>query len=154
MSEEKVKRVPVNYQWQALNWDFLRLLADIASYAAGKYGSAEQYVNARLEGEKSPVNHMYEHLRAFQAGELHDHFGTLEHQLAAVAYNAMIEYAYVRMYGHAPNKVMAASTRRGNPLPSVESLIARVAPAITIVAADIADRYLEKQSADAEPDED
>lgn len=106
--EPKVKRVPVTYLWSKLNWDFLKLLAEIAHYAEGKYGSAEQYTAARLEGEKSPINHAFEHLRAYSAGEKHDKFGTHEHQLAAVAYNVMMEFFYQKRWGFKPNPVMAA----------------------------------------------
>jgi hypothetical protein len=100
MSEEKVKRAPVTFRWDALNWDFLKMLADIAHYAAGKYGSAEQYAAARLEGEKSPINHIYEHLRQYQAGEPHDHFGDPRYHLAAIAYNASMEFFAHTKWGH------------------------------------------------------
>lgn len=100
MSESK--REPVNYRYDALNHDFIKMLAEIAHYATKKYGSAEQYAEARLTGEKSPINHAYEHLRQYQNGEVHDHFGTLEHQLAAVAYNAMMEAYYCNTFGHTP----------------------------------------------------
>lgn len=106
--EPKVKRQPVTYLWSKLNWDFLKLLAEIAHYAEDKYGSAEQYTGARLEGEKSPINHAFEHLRAYSAGEKHDKFGTHEHQLAAVAYNVMMEFFYQKVFGFKPNPVMAA----------------------------------------------
>lgn len=131
MSDE-VQRQPVNYRWDALNWDFVKLLAEIANYAAGKYGSAEQYVNGRLTGEKSPMNHIYEHLRAFQAGEPHDHFGTLEHQLAAIAYNAMMEYAYIKRFGHVPNKTMVLGALELKPvvLKPVEFQAAVQAPVV------------------------
>jgi hypothetical protein len=108
-AEPKVKRQPVNYLWSKLNWNFLKMLAEIAQYAEGKYGCAEQYMKARLEGQASPINHIYEHLRAFQAGEPHDRFGTVEHQLAAIAYNAMMEYAYVKMFGFVGNPVMPSA---------------------------------------------
>ena len=107
-----VLRVPVNFRWDALNWDFIKLLSEIAHYAAGKYGAAEQYANGRLEGEKSPINHMYEHLREFQAGVLHDHFGTMEHQLAAVAYGAMMEYLYVKRFGHKPSVLFGVEGKK------------------------------------------
>lgn len=97
MSE--VTRVPVKYRWDGLNWEFLKTLAEIAHYAGEKYGSPEQYANGRLEGEKSPINHIYEHLRMYTAREPHDHFGDLKHQLAAIAYNAMMEAYYLEHGG-------------------------------------------------------
>jgi hypothetical protein len=96
----KVKRQPVTFRYDALNHDFIKLLAEIAYYAANKYGSAEQYADGRLEGEKSPVNHIYEHLRQYQTGEKHDHFGDPIYHLAAIAYNAMMEALYLRRWGH------------------------------------------------------
>jgi len=98
MSE--VKRVPVTFRYDGLNHDFIKMLAEIAHYAASKYGSAEQYANGRLEGEKSPVNHIYEHLRQYQTGEHHDHFKDPIYHLAAIAYNAMMEALYHRRFGH------------------------------------------------------
>jgi hypothetical protein len=98
--EPKMRRAPVTFRWDALNWDFLKMLAEIAHYATGKYGSAEQYANARLEGEKSPVNHIYEHLRQYQAGEPHDHFQDPRYHLAAIAYNCMIEHLFHTRWGH------------------------------------------------------
>ena len=103
MSE--TKREPVNYQFQALNWQFIKLLAEIASYAADKYGSAEQYTNSPLTGEKSPMNHIMEHARQYMASEDHDKFGDRhEMHLAAIAYNAMMEYYYYKHSGRTTPK--------------------------------------------------
>ena len=100
MSDEP-KRVPVDYRYDAVNPTFLKWMARIGSYAAEKYGSWEQYTGARLVGEKSPINHIYEHLRQFTAGEPYDHFdGDVRWHLVAVAYNAMMEFFYVTKYGH------------------------------------------------------
>lgn len=109
MEQDLVKRQPVNYRYDALNHNFLKLLAEIAKYAGDKYGSPEQYAAARLTGEKSPINHIYEHLRAYQNGEMHDHFGTMRHQLAAVAYNAMMEFLYLEKFGYELGVIARAS---------------------------------------------
>jgi hypothetical protein len=45
------------------------------------------------------MNHIGEHYRMYCARELHDHFGDLDHQLAAIAYNAMMEYYYLHNGG-------------------------------------------------------
>lgn len=124
MADEKVKREPVNYLWTALNWDFLRLLAEIAQYAAGKYGSAEQYKNARLEGEKSPINHAIEHLTRYMAGEKHDRFGTLDHQLAAAAYNISMEYFDLKVRGFR-GFVLLAMQRAAEVAPVFETMAAK-----------------------------
>jgi phosphoenolpyruvate synthase/pyruvate phosphate dikinase len=98
-TEEKVKRHPVDYRFDGLNWNFIKILAEIAHHAESKYGTPEQYADGRLEEEKSPMNHIGEHYRMYCAREVHDHFGDLDHQLAAIAYNAMMEYYYLHNGG-------------------------------------------------------
>lgn len=95
----EAKRVPVTYQYHKLNWDFIKLMAEIAHYASEKYGSAEQYADSRLVGEKSPMNHIAEHIRQYMTGEDHDHFKDQIYHLAAIAYNAMMEALYLRRFG-------------------------------------------------------
>jgi hypothetical protein len=94
-----VNRVKVNYDYEGLNWDFIKLLAEIAAYARGKYGSIEQYADIYPQGDQSPLNHIAEHMRQYMARELHDKFGDLKHQLAAIAYNAMMEFYYLEHGG-------------------------------------------------------
>ena len=95
-----VTRVPVDYRYDAVNPNFLKGLAMIGAYASEKYGSFEQYTGARLEGEKSPVNHIYEHLRRFQMQEDYEHFdGHPRWHLVAIAYNCMMEFFYVTKHG-------------------------------------------------------
>lgn len=98
----EVKRVPVDFRYDAINLDFLKGLARIGGYAAEKYGSWEQYSNARLTGEKSPLNHAYEHLRQYAVGEPYDHFdGDVKWHLVAAAYNLMMEFFYATKWGPA-----------------------------------------------------
>ena len=89
------KRQPVDHQSHRLNWKFIRLMGKIAHYASEKYGSVEQYTDSRLEGEKSPMNHIIGHIEEYSSRKPHDKFGNLEMQLAAIAYNAMMEYWYL-----------------------------------------------------------
>lgn len=98
--DDKPKRVPVDFNYEAVNPGFLKMLAMIGSYAAEKYGSWEQYTRARLTGEKSCVNHIYEHLRCYVVGEPYDKFdGDPKWHLAAVAYNAMMLLFYDEKFG-------------------------------------------------------
>ena len=103
MSDEKpeeAKRVPVDFRYDAINPAFLKRMAQLAGYAAQKYGSWEQYRTTRLTGEKSPFNHIFEHLRQYQAQERYDHFdGDPKWHLVAVAYNAMMEFYYHAKFG-------------------------------------------------------
>jgi hypothetical protein len=97
---DKVKRVPVDYRYDAIHPEFLKWMARIGSYASEKYGNWDQYTQARLVGERSPVNHIYEHLRQYVANESYDHFdGDTCWHLVAVAYNAMMEFFYATKFG-------------------------------------------------------
>ena len=101
VSDNAPKRVPVDFRYDAVNPHFLKALAKIGAYAAEKYGSWEQYKNARLKGEKSPINHVYEHIRQYVCGEAYDHFdGDPRWHLAAAAYNLMMEFHYHYAFGH------------------------------------------------------
>jgi hypothetical protein len=106
----EAKRVPVDYIYHQLNWDFIHGMATIAAYAATKYGSVQQYADSRLAGEKSPVNHMLRHMGQYITGENHDHFGNVESHLLAIAYNAMMEYYYYQRYGREEYKLNVNTT--------------------------------------------
>jgi hypothetical protein len=104
MDEVKgVKRAPVDFRYDAINWDFVKMMARLAAYADGKYGTWDNYFEPRLTGEKSPINHIYEHLRQYTTGELHDHFTDRAYHMAAIAYNAMMEVYYLQRYGFKPS---------------------------------------------------
>lgn len=99
-----IKRSPVDYRYDAVHPEFLKFLAKIGAYADKKYDSWDQYLASRLEGDKAPLNHVYEHLRQYVMGEPHDHFGSdLRWHLAAVAYNAMMEFYYHTRFGWRPH---------------------------------------------------
>jgi len=101
----EANRKPVFHRYDALNWDFIKLLAEIAFYADEKYGSAEQYVDSRLDKDKAPINHIVEHIRQYVTGEPHDKFVDPIYHLAAIAYNAMMEAAYHRKFGHTVSRL-------------------------------------------------
>jgi hypothetical protein len=99
----KVLRDPVNYRYTALNWDFIKLMAEIAAYSDGKHGNAEQYTGAELTGNRAPLNHIVEHLRQYITEENYDHLDAdPARHLAAIAYNAMMEFWYHRERGGKP----------------------------------------------------
>jgi hypothetical protein len=125
----EIKREPVNFDYEGLNWDFIKLQAEIAGYAKGKYGKIEQYTNGRLEGEKSPLNHMAEHMRMYMAREEHDKFGTLKHQLAAIAYNASMEFYYLEHGGPTTTDKLY---RKEVTAPPVEESVQQEIPSIII----------------------
>jgi hypothetical protein len=93
-------RYPVDYLYISLNWNFIKMMAQIAQYAEGKYGRAENYVDSELKRNRSPLNHIPEHLRQYLTGEPHDHFDSQAYHLAAIAYNSMMEYFYFVQRGN------------------------------------------------------
>ena len=105
-----VKRVPVTYRYDAIWPEFLKLMANIAGIADGKYahlGGVFNYTKVRLSGEAGPINHIYEHLREYREGVPYDNHesGDLGYHLAAIAYNAMMEWYYLRNYDQTAQQV-------------------------------------------------
>lgn len=91
----KVRREPVDYDYNALDPETLHRLAQIAGHAIDKYGSWQQYRAARLTGEKSPINHVYEHIGNYRARVPYDRFGGHHTwHLVAAMYNLMMELWY------------------------------------------------------------
>jgi dATP/dGTP diphosphohydrolase len=75
---------------------FLEMLAKIADYGAKKYGDLN-WQKSRLSGDKGPINHIYKHLKSYRTKEPYDHLELGEgHEwhLAAIAFNAMMEFYY------------------------------------------------------------
>lgn len=90
-----VKRVPVEVRYDALHPTFLHMMARVGGLGGEKYGDPLQYVQSRLEGNRGPVNHMYIHLMQYRMGHDHPELRAHAYHLAAIAYNAMMEYVYI-----------------------------------------------------------
>lgn len=90
----EAQRDPITERYDLLDPDFLRYMALIGGYGARKYGEGNWKLS-RLEGDKSPINHIMKHLVAYQNKESYDHpevgFEPYIH-LAAIAFNAMMEF--------------------------------------------------------------
>lgn len=90
--------------YEFLSAPFLAAMNDIGRYGNEKY--KEQSFHARsLVGDRSRGGmernqtaeigrHAKEHFEQYRVGILHDRFGTRKHQLAAAAFNAMMEFYY------------------------------------------------------------
>lgn len=85
----------------SLSPKFIDAMADIGRSGYEKY-KEQSFQHRRLQGDtsrgdmerttsKGLVAHVHAHLAAYLGGEKHDHFGTLRHQLAAAAFNIMME---------------------------------------------------------------
>ena len=87
-----------------LNLKFLEAMNDIGRYGNDKYGPdsfhQRQQSGDRSRGKlaralpKEIAKHAHEHFIMYLRGEQHDHFNTRKHQLAAVAFNAMMEFYF------------------------------------------------------------
>lgn len=89
-----------------LNAKFLEAMNEIGLYGLEKYGE-ESFDYRTRRGDKSRGNlatsrtsqtslrnHAAIHFRDYCADLNHDYFGTKRHQLAAVAFNAMMEFYF------------------------------------------------------------
>lgn len=90
--------------YEFLNADFLAAMNDIGSYGNDKYGKDSFHQRAKVgDRSRGPLKrtqpeeiakHAADHFKDANAGIRHDHFGTRKHQLAAVAFNAMMEFYF------------------------------------------------------------
>lgn len=95
-STAKATRDPVSYRYDLLDPEFLYAMASIAAYGAEKYGD-RNWQKSRLKGAGNPINHLHAHLANYQVGANYEHAAVgidPKFQLAAVAFNAMIEFWY------------------------------------------------------------
>lgn len=92
-------------QIEFLDDAFLEAMNDIGKYGHEKYGANSFHHRARtgdrsrgkiLERTSSAAigQHAKDHVDMYLRKEIHDHFGTLKHQLAAVAFNSMMEFYF------------------------------------------------------------
>jgi hypothetical protein len=98
--------------------EFLKAMDDIGKYGLAKHGensfqahrlrgSHDRGESARLSA-KGMAGHAQYHFDAYLAGTLHDHFGSLRHQLAAVAFNAMMEFYFAGLDTERSDEIMRA----------------------------------------------
>lgn len=87
-----------------LNAKFLEAMNDIGSYGFHKY-KRDSFHWRQANGDRSRggldrtrpeaiCQHAREHFEAYLRDEAHDHFNTRRHQLAAAAFNAMMEFYF------------------------------------------------------------
>lgn len=89
--------------YEFLSPAFLEAMNDIGRYGSEKYGT-DSFQARRLKGDTSRslrrcepqaiADHAREHFSMYLNHLPHDHFGTDKHQLAAVAFNAMMEFYF------------------------------------------------------------
>ena len=101
-----------NYQF--LVAEFLVAMNDIGQYGSEKYGE-DSFQARQLKGDSSRgpmirtqahviAAHAMNHFNDYLHETPHDHFGTMRHQLAAVAFNAMMEFYFSGLADGQPEK--------------------------------------------------
>ena len=100
--ERELAARPKPYKF--LNPDFLELMNEIGRYGEEKYGADSFHARAKtgdhsrgslLRTQKEQIlNHARQHITDYENGILHDHFDDLNHQLAAAAFNLLMEFYF------------------------------------------------------------
>jgi hypothetical protein len=88
------RRDLVAYRYDVLYWQFIHAMAQIGHFGAEKYGELN-YRQPGLQRDKSPINHIANHLRKFIENEPYDHpevGNQRKYHLAAIAFNAMMQF--------------------------------------------------------------
>ena len=102
--EDRIDEVLTAYDLPFLDAKFLSLMNDIGQYGHEKYGADSFHARALL-GDKSRGNlaraekedilrHARRHIVEYGDDIKHDHFGDLGHQLAAAAFNLLMEFYF------------------------------------------------------------
>jgi hypothetical protein len=84
-----------SYEYPHLVRKFLRAMEEIGAYGEEKYREksfTQNPVRYDRTSSDSIGTHISTHYAQYLRGELHDHFHTKRHQLAAIAFNAMMEF--------------------------------------------------------------
>ena len=103
VTEEQINAVLMHKLYPNLIPAFLQCMDEIGAYGHAKYGE-QSFQHRRLQGntsrymdrveKNSLYNHSTDHWRMYMYSKKHDHFKTLKHQLAAAAFNAMMEFHF------------------------------------------------------------
>jgi hypothetical protein len=93
MSKAVLEEAPAQYEF--LNAKFLEAMNKIGDRSRGSLARTDSEVIA---------NHSWNHFAEYLAGLPHDHFHTRKHQLAAVAFNAMMEFYFAGLEDEADHR--------------------------------------------------
>lgn len=84
--------------YEFLNAAFIEAMNEIGEHGFVKYGDLPQERSKHRNPERvtryKNAEHAEEHFFQYLRGTPHDHFKTRRHQLAAVAFNAMMEFQF------------------------------------------------------------
>lgn len=97
---EETFRLEFEKRFPTLSFNFISKMNEIGNYGVEKYKNeaiasrikAGDYSRGERTKRTEIVKHVGVHLVEYVDGVRHDHFGTPEHQLAAAAFNVMMEF--------------------------------------------------------------
>lgn len=117
----EAQRNPIGVRYDLLVPEFLEAMAQLM-HAGTHYDQVPGEPNWQkgLPGEKSPINHIMDHLINYQMGYSHDHLGNRRYHLAAVALNAMFEFWFELEREEAQFAEMLSSDRELGVVPQPE----------------------------------
>lgn len=116
---QEALRQPSGYRYDVIDPEFEELMAKIGDYGAKKYGDLNWH-KSELVGDKSPINHIRKHLNAYRMSKPYDHFEIgidRKIHLAAIAFNAMMEFWYETHLRANPTKEETKGNRESRPYP-------------------------------------
>jgi hypothetical protein len=101
---KRINELEARKPFEFLHPRFIEAMSDIGRYGFEKYGD-DSFEARRLKGDSSRgelartrpyqiAEHAEAHFDMYLRGIPHDHFNTRRHQLAAVAFNAMMEFYF------------------------------------------------------------
>jgi len=109
-AEEKDKtvdpfKVEFERRFPTLSYDFIECMGQIGDYGLQKYGDGSlaykmksgDFSRTSRTVRREIAKHANVHFEEYIDGILHDKFGTRKHQLAAAAFNPMMEFQLSRL---------------------------------------------------------
>jgi hypothetical protein len=102
-SPVEAQREPIPVRYDLLIPEFIREMSRLVAIGAEVYGD-RNWQRSRLQGEKGPVNHIYEHMHDYLTMQPHDRLNPhSSSHLVSVAVNAMFEWWYERVLPRGQN---------------------------------------------------
>jgi len=100
MQNNLASRITAQCNFDQLDIAFLEAMNDIGRYGFELYGPLPQRREDHRRPERTTsteiAKHACTHFGDYLSGKSHDALETLDHQLAAVAFNAMMEFRFLR----------------------------------------------------------
>jgi hypothetical protein len=100
---KRINELESRLTFDTLNAKFVEAMNDIGRHGYSKYGPLpylrSDHSNPQRVSSEAVADHALTHFLDYLQGVPHDHFKTRGHQLAAVAFNAMMEFQFAGLDG-------------------------------------------------------